>query len=156
MLTQTIIKYKPPAVYTPPVNQRTYFPQQHQPGMVKVMDKLEYAQFLASLKIKAGDWIVYHASAKPYTVWQVYLCTYIEEIHHNVKNWGSVGSGPWCGMYRGYVSPAALVTARAPDGLGEFRSFAPQHYLRIDEADVPIDLRKMYARTDDHQVPPTP
>jgi len=148
MITHTILKYKPP-VYVQPT--RTYLPQQQPPGYLNPqMGKLEYAQFLKGLKVKAGDWIVHETAKAPYTIWQVYKCIYIEEIHHNVKNWGSHSSGPWCGLYRGWET-----TNFAPDGRGQARSFSPRHYKTVDHADVPDQLKLMYADADNHQVPPT-
>ena len=65
-----------------------------------------------------------------------------------MSNWGSVGSGPFCGTYKGWEVGVDLNPKRPP----QLRPFAPKNYKRVDHADVPPELLKLYADSDNNQV----
>lgn len=100
MLEFALDKYKPVFTsYTPSFhNHHQYHPNPSEHGPFRPLGKLEYAQFLSKLTVKPGDFLVYPSASKctdgKYSEWAIYYLVGIQEIHHQITNWGTLRSGP--------------------------------------------------------------
>jgi hypothetical protein len=151
-----IEKYKPVYHGHVPLNHTPHrVHQQHHPGAhmgewgpFQPLGKLEYASFLSKLKLKVGDFLVSNSiNGTSFSEWQVYYLCGIQEIHHQITNWGTKHSGPHILEIVSYMPGSETKLGRSYYG-------GTNLYKKVPEEQVAKIFREaVYAIFRDHQAP---
>jgi hypothetical protein len=115
MITQEILKYKKRFGYwggNHYHNDRPHMTPTQIRGP-REYSKLEYAEFLKTIPFKVGDLVCSNFTGPAdLPSWSVYRVAYIEELHHNVKNWPyTAESQPECVTLEDALESRRLWTA---------------------------------------------